>query len=363
MASLTHKRAVRINIDLSAIRHNLEVARSCSGGQKLFAVVKADAYGHGAVRVACALDQADGFAVVTLAEAIELREAKITKPILVMQGAQAKQECDAFHQFKLWPSIHCAEQIEWFDACTISEPLPAWLKMDSGMGRLGFRAAEAATVLASEGRLNWIGVMTHLASADHLQSAQTNHQLAVFSDVIKPLAAAKPALMRSIANSAGLLAWPITDTDWARPGIMLYGSCPIPTDASDQLPALLSSMQVCAPVISKKQFKSGDVIGYAASYRCPESMLVGFLAIGYGDGLPRVLDSSASVLFKGKRCPIIGRVSMDSVAIDLRGLDEVHVGDRAVLWGPDHPVELLAKAANTISYELLTSIKGSREYA
>ena len=352
-----HKRALRIHIDLTAIQHNLAIARQRAGGQKLFAVVKADAYGHGAVRVAQALDQADGFAVVTLAEAIELRMAGITQPILVLQSAQAKNECGAFHQYQLWPVIHCADQLRWFNESANTEPLNAWLKVDTGMGRLGFQPNEARDVLAQQQSIHWMGIMTHFASADAPQSAQTTQQIMAFSHV-----AGMHSLQRSLANSAGVLAWPDSQADWARPGIMLYGSNPVDRAHKSAQAPLKAAMRVVAPLISIKRFSAGDTIGYAASYTCPESMSVGYVAVGYGDGLPRVLSPSAGVYLNGHVCAVIGRVSMDSIAIDLRGVVNAQLGDHAQLWGPDHAVEHLADAANTISYELFTSIKGERLY-
>ncbi len=359
---MTHKRALRISVDLAAIQHNLEIARIRSGGQKLFAVVKADAYGHGAVQVAGALSLADGFAVVTLAEAIELRQASIDKPILVLQSAQSKQECDAFYEYQLWPVIHCADQYAWFSESGHAGELQPWIKIDTGMGRLGFQAKEAARLLSTKNVLSWAGAMTHFASADEPESAQTQNQIDRFANVVQPHLIAHPSMQLSLANSAGVLAWPASQANWARPGIILYGSNPIQTGITDA-PQLRAAMRVSAPLISLKQYNAGDSIGYAASYTCTEAMRVGYVAIGYGDGLPRVLDASATVYIQGEACPIIGRVSMDSIAVDLRKVNDVQLGEHAVLWGEEHPVEILARAANTISYELLTSIKGPRAYS
>jgi len=333
-----------------------------AGGQKLFAVIKADAYGHGAVQVAGALEFVDGFAVVTLAEALELREAAIKQPILVLQGAQEQSECNAFHEFDLWPLIHCAEQLSWFNNSQHVAKLRPWIEIDTGMGRLGFQPIDALAAIAGNQAMNWMGAITHFASADEPQSHQTQSQMTLFASTVASLKNQQPGLISSLANSAGVLAWPDSQADWARPGIMLYGANPL-CEGFDIEPApLRSAMRVSAPVISKKMFNAGDCIGYSATYICEESMPVGFLGIGYGDGLPRVFDQSASVSLHGQRCPIIGRVSMDSIAIDLRNVPTVQLGDHAVLWGDEQPVAILARAANTISYELMTSIKGPREY-
>ena len=242
MTSLLHKRALRVSIDLGAIRHNLDVASARSGGQKIFAVVKADAYGHGAVQVARALDQADGFAVVTVQEAVELRDASITQPILVLQGAQTAAECAAFIDYKLWPVVHCMEQVHWFSELASASNLQPWLKVDSGMGRLGFKPADARKLLDGKTMLNWFGALTHFARADEPEELLTQQQVDRFSGLTKHL-----DINKSMANSAGVLAWPSSRGDWARPGIMLYGSDQVQhADHPDK--SLRLAMRVSAPV-------------------------------------------------------------------------------------------------------------------
>lgn len=353
----THKRALRISIDLDAIRQNLALARIRSGGQNLFAVVKADAYGHGAVKVATALDQADGFAVVTLAEAIELRDASIDKPILVLHGARDRHESAAFAQYQLWPVIHCEDQLNWFAQLPNPIQLQAWIKIDTGMGRLGFQPDELAKVLTSDSGLNWFGALTHFASADETENCLTERQIQSFNSLTQHM-----NVQKSMANSAAILAWPGSQSQWARPGIMLYGSSPIESPPGEEVPLRLA-MRVTAPLISLKRYKAGDTIGYGARYVCAEPKRIGYIAIGYGDGLPRALDEHASVSLNGQLCPIVGRVSMDTIAIDLSLAQNPQLGDEAVLWGGEHPIEILAKAAATISYELMTSIRGPREYS
>jgi len=356
LSSFHHKRALRISVDLAAIKHNLAIARQCSDGQKLFAVVKADAYGHGAVQVAKALDQVDGFAVVTLAEAVELRDALIDKPILVLQGARDQNECAAFTQYKLWPVVHCTDQLNWFMQEPDWHQLQPWIKLDTGMGRLGFQADEARKLLTSDKKLNWLGALTHFACADETENPTTQRQIESFHRLTQHL-----GIQTSMANSAAIIAWPASKAQWARPGIMLYGSNPIHHQSELNNPLRLS-MRVTAPLVSKKRYNAGDTIGYAASFVCSHAMDIGYVAIGYGDGLPRVLDQHASVLLNGHICPIVGRVSMDSIAIDLSLTHNAQLGDEAVLWGVEHPIDIMANAANTISYELMTSIRGPRAY-
>lgn len=347
-------RSVTVTIDLDAIRHNLEVARQLSGS-KLFAVVKADAYGHGAIAVARALDRADGFAVVTLDEAVALREAGVRQPVLLLQGPQHPNDCAALEQYGLWPVLHDEQQLAWYAGHAIGRSLPAWLKVDTGMGRLGVTPARARVLLGESTVIRWMGVLSHLACADTPGNAHTHAQLATFND----LPAGSRA--RSIANSAAILAWPDARADWARPGLMLYGCNPLEVE----LPAGVSlqpAMHVVAPLISVKWLEAGASVGYACRWRCPEAMPVGLVGIGYGDGLPRVLDASARVRIAGRECAIIGRVSMDSIAVDLRGVAGVLPGEPVTLWGNGQPVERLALSAGTISYELLTGMKGKRVY-
>jgi len=351
------RRALRIEIDLGAIRHNLSLAKQRAPSQNIFAVIKADAYGHGAVKIAQALEQADGFAVVTLNEAIELRESAVDKPILVLQGPHSKLECAEFVQRSLWPVVHCEEQFQWFNETAEIEQLQPWIKIDTGMGRLGFLPDRAQTLLNDSAKLKWFGALTHFAIADETDNLATQRQIDSFNALRIPV-----DLQKSLANSAGVLAWTDAQADWARPGIMLYGVNPV-DDVLKTDVQLRPAMRVSAPLISFKQYAAGALIGYAGSYRCPEAMIIGYVAIGYGDGLPRVMDRTATVWIAGQQCPIVGRVSMDSIAVDLRGLKKLAgPGDEVVLWGPEHPVEILAKAARTIAYELLTSIKGHRQY-
>jgi len=360
----TDTRSVAIVVHQNHLRHNLAVARRLSGSSKLFATVKADAYGHGAVAVAEALssssdtrENADGFAVVTLGEALELREAGINAPILLLQGPQTLSECDAIADARLWPVIHDLEQLEWFETHPRRSTISAWLKVDTGMGRLGLAPSQAVEVLQSDTGIRWMGVMSHFASADETSNDFTLKQIDSYSAV----QAVAADLAHSLANSAAILAWPQSIRDWARPGIMLYGSNPL--DA--QLPEgveLKPAMTVTAPVVSVKHHAAGSGIGYAQSWFCPEDMAVGYVGAGYGDGVPRVLDKSANVIVDGVRCPIIGRVSMDSFAIDLRALAHPRRMMKAELWGNNAAINSFAAAADTISYELLTGIRGERRY-
>ena len=326
----------------------------------MFAVVKADAYGHGAIEVAKALPMADAFAVATTGEALALREAGIKQPILVLQGPSDACQLDAYIQHDLWASIHDEHQLAWLKRSLQLNQLSLWLKVDTGMGRLGFSVAQAEHELQF-GPINWMGMLTHLASADDQGCGEVTAQAQQFAS----LQSRFPHLQSSIANSAGIMAWPDLHAQWLRPGLMLYGSSPF-EGTTGSAEGLKPVMRVSALIISVKTLAKGASVGYAHEYHCPEQMRVGYLGVGYGDGLPRVLDTTATVLVHETPCPVIGRVSMDSIAIDLRSLNNVTPGvapgDEVVIWGPEHPVERLAAAAGTICYEMYTHVRGKRLY-
>jgi len=370
-------RSVRIHIDLAAIRANMATARACSGGSRQFATIKADAYGHGAIAVAHALspsaatqDQgenasspqqinngyADGFAVVTVDEALELRHSGIRQPILVLQGPQSKDACAEMKRRELWPVIHDMQQYAWYRQCPERHHLNAWLKVDTGMGRLGVQPSEAEELLSRDEGIQWHGMLSHFACSDEVDNPFTSAQIETFGKI-----APDRVMQRSLANSSAVLAWPAARSDWARPGIMLYGCNPLDRALPEGV-TLAPAMTVTAPLISVKRLAAGSGIGYAQSYHCPEDMPVGYVALGYRDGIPRVLDDSASLTIAGCRCPVIGRVSMDSLAVDLRSVPSAKPGDSVEFWGKSASIDSLARAAGTINYELLTSIRGKREY-
>jgi len=374
-SELSSTRSVSISVNLDALRHNMSIAARLAGDAKRFATIKADAYGHGAVSVAHALSAssrarnapdafatdnpmsyADGFAVVTLNEALELRHSGIEEPILIIQGPQTTDALSVMAQNKLWPVIHDLEQYEWLRAHSDRGRTDAWLKVDTGMGRLGVSVEQAKRIVCEDVGIRWQGLMTHFASADETTNTFTVTQHEQFKQI--PI---RSGMLSSLANSAAVLAWPATHGDWVRPGIMLYGCNPLDRElsAENQLKAV---MTVEAPLISCKTLPVGATVGYCQSWSCPETMPVGYVALGYRDGLPRRINSDATVTVAGQRCPIVGRVSMDSVAIDLRPVGLQPLGTFAQFWGDQAPIDALASAAGTISYELLTSIIGRRHY-
>ena len=317
------------------------------------AAVKAEGYGHGLVRVAQTLD-ADAFAVACLEEALTLREAGIARPILLLEGVFEAAELPlcARHGFEI--AVHHPEQARMLELARLDQPVRVWLKMDTGMHRLGL-APE--TVPAIFQRLRdcpavrpAIGLMSHLARADERDCDYTLQQLRTFEAATAGLSGE-----RSLANSAGILGWPQTHFDWVRPGIMLYGASPfVDSLAPDE--DLRPVMTLHTRLISIKRLRRGEPVGYGGTWTCPEDMDVGVAAVGYGDGYPRHAPSGTPVLVNGREAALIGRVSMDMITLDLRQHPEARIGDSVVLWGEGLPVERIAQAAGTISYTLLCGV-------
>ncbi len=354
-------RPARALIDLKALRHNLSRAREAASGAKIMAVVKANAYGHGLLTVARTLAQADAFGVARLDEGLALRAAGVQAPIVMLSGVESIQELEQARDQRLDIVVHSEHQIAMLEGAPPGTRLKAWLKLDSGMHRLGFpptvfarkyiRLSECAAVIDT------VALMTHLADADLPRSKRVAEQIAVFEANTRGISAE-----RSIANSGGLLGWTEARADWVRPGIMLYGISPFADDTgTDQ--GLVPAMTLETRLIAVNQVERGDRIGYGGTYICDQSMPIGVAAIGYGDGYPRHAPSGTPVLVEGLRCPLVGRVSMDLISIDLRPNPKAKPGDRVVLWGEGLPAEEVAAQAGTIAYELITRIAPRVDYA
>ena len=346
-------RATRAVIDLSALRHNLAQTRRAAPQSKIIAVVKANGYGHGLMRVARALSGVDAFGVACLDEALALRAAEITTPIVLLEGFTLPEDIEQLARHDLQAVVHHDTQVQMLEAAA-SKPLAVWLKVDTGMHRLGFAPAVVPAMHARLTRCAGVApdirFMTHLANADDRGSALTVQQVALFEDTIRGFDGE-----RSIGNSAGLLGWPECRSDWVRPGIMLYGVSPF-AEASGAQHGLRPVMTLHSELIAVNHFRRGDPIGYGGIWRCPEDMPVGVVAIGYGDGYPRHAESGTPVLVNGRRVPLVGRVSMDMVCVDLRRQPRARVGDPVILWGDGLPVEEVAQHAGTIGYQLLCAV-------
>jgi alanine racemase len=343
-------------IDLAALRANVAKVRACAPQQRIIAVVKADAYGHGAVTVAQAIETTvDAFAVCCLEEALILRDAGIQLPIVLLEGFFHADELPIIAAQNIQIALHASPQVELLLKNPQATPLNVWLKVDTGMHRLGFLPQYVSAVWKllqpAEHIAKPIRVMSHLACADERQNPYTKQQVQRFSEVVRHLGGTET----SLANSAGVLAWTQTHGDWVRPGIMLYGVSPF-AETVAKAEGLQPVMHLCSVLISVKQYRQGDSIGYGASWRCPQSMPVGVIPVGYADGYPRHAPSGTPVLVNGRRVPLIGRVSMDMLMVDLRSQPNAKAGDPAVLWGRSLPIEEIASHANTIAYELLTKV-------
>jgi alanine racemase len=347
------------HIDLGALRHNLAVCRAAAPASRIWAVIKADAYGHGMGHCAAALNDADGFAVARVQEALGLRAIGIDKPILVLEGIVNEAELSAVRSMQVELTVHSAHQVELLLAQLQTDPQPRpqriWLKLDTGMGRLGLHQSDAVALIErlqalgsnASSTLELVGIMTHLANADDLSHPMTAAQC----EQARALAASF-GLALSIGNSAGILAHSAARTDWVRPGIMLYGGSPLLSHSAEALD-LRPVMTLTSELIAVRDLPAGAPIGYGSTYRCPEPMKVGVVAIGYGDGYPRHTPTGTPVLIRDRRASLLGRVSMDMISVDLRAIPDAEVGDKVTLWGQGLPVEEIAERAGTINYELL----------
>jgi len=346
-------RPARALLNAAALLHNFQQVRQRAPGARVMAIVKADGYGHGAVWVARTLAAADAFGVASVEEALALRDAGIAKPVTLLEGFFEANELPLIVKHGLSPAIHCEEQLRMLETTRLDRPLSVWIKLDTGMHRLGFAPQQFAAVsarLRAIKAIKEIRVMSHFANADNPRDAATRAQLEEFNRQ-----AGDTGLERSLANSAGIVAWPDAHLDWVRPGIMLYGGAPLvgqPAQALELRPA----MTLVSSLIAVHRFKCGDPIGYGSEFHCPLDMTVGIAAVGYGDGYPRRMPASAPVLVNGERVTLAGRVAMDMIALDLRTQPQAKIGDPVVLWGEGLPADEVAGHAGTISYELFCQL-------
>ncbi len=350
-------RPIRARIDVSALKHNLAVVRGCAPQSRALAVIKANAYGHGMLRVAGALAGAEGFAVLNLSEGVALREAGFKQTILLLEGFFSADELPALAEYRLASVIHHAEQMEMLEASGLPVKLDVFLKINSGMNRLGFKPEvfpSALQRLQSSRSAGKITLMTHFSTADALKGASEAEgvaaQLACFDGL-----AAGLALPRSLANSAAILRYPETHGDWVRPGIMLYGSSPFGEASAESL-GLRPAMTLESGIIAVQALRAGEAVGYGATFRAASTMRVGIVACGYADGYPRHAPTGTPVLVNGVATRTLGRVSMDMLCVDLTALPDAGIGSPVTLWGDGLPVEEVASAAGTISYELLCAL-------
>lgn len=352
-------RPARALIDLQALRHNYRLAREVSRAKAL-AVVKADAYGHGAVRCAQALEgEADGFAVACIEEALQLREAGIRAPILLLEGFFEADELALIEQHELWCVVHALWQVEAIERAALRAPLNIWLKLDSGMHRVGLQPADyqaAYRRLLATGKVAKIVLMSHFARADELDCPRSEEQLAVFEQARQGLAAEI-----SLRNSPALLGWPQLDykeqpSDWVRPGIMLYGATPF--EGEQAVAARLQPvMTLESKIISVRELPAGEPVGYGARFVTERPTRVGVVAMGYADGYPRHAPTGTPLLIDGQPSRLLGRVSMDMLCVDLSDLPAAGLGSRVELWGKNVLASDVASRAGTIPYQLFCNLR------
>ena len=345
-------RPTSATIHTDALRHNLGQVRARAPDSRVMAVVKADGYGHGLERVASALGGADAFGVAALSDAERLRAAGLSQSIVLLSGFDEPDDLARLRGLAVDTAVHHFSQVEMLEQAPAGEPIRCWLKLDTGMHRLGFAPEAVREAHARLSALSGVGeivLMNHFASSDEFDRPQTREQLRVFAEATAGLPGA-----RSLANSAAILGWPDAHADWVRPGGALYGLSVVRGTTGADF-GLRPAMTLATRLIAINRIRKGERIGYAATWECPEDMPVGVAAIGYGDGYPRHAPAGTPVLVGGQRAQVIGRVSMDLMTIDLRGVADARVGSPVTLWGPDLPVESIAATAGTISYELTCS--------
>lgn len=346
---------VSATVDSGALRHNLQVVRQWAPTSRVMAVIKANAYGHGLVAVARALESADAFAVARVDEGLTLRKAGIDTPTVLLEGVFDREQLDAAAAANFELVVHTSEQIELLRAAAAGVRFKVWLKLDSGMNRLGFKGAAFG---AAHAALNALGAVqspvnlfTHLASADLPDLPTTSEQLALFAAATGSLPGE-----RSLENSAAMLSFPQAQADWVRPGLLLYGVSPFAGSLGADY-GLRPAMTLHSHVIAVKELSPGERVGYGGDWTAARPTRLAVAAVGYGDGYPRSLGAGTPVLVNGERAGLAGRVSMDMIGIDVTDLHRPPaLGDPVVLWGDGLPVEEIAVWADTIPYELLCGI-------
>jgi len=345
---------VRAIVDTTALRHNLARVREIAPASKVLAVVKANAYGHGIVPTAVALAGADGFAVARLEEGVALRAAGLRQKVLLLEGVFGVEQLRqaAYHDFDLM--VHEPEQITLLESYRGDARFHVWVKIDTGMNRLGFKPAQVRPALERLGRCAAVAgpltLVTHLANADDRDDAFTRQQIALFGRLTEGVPGE-----RSIANSAAVLGCEAARQGWVRPGLMLYGVSPF-GDVDGTGLGLKPAMRLTTQVIAVKDLEAGERVGYGGVWTAARPTRLAIAAAGYGDGYPRNTGSGAPVLVNGRPARLAGRVSMDMIAVDVTDLPPVAVGDIVTLWGPGVAVEEIARAAGTIPYELVCGV-------
>jgi alanine racemase len=344
-------RPILAEISQRAIRHNIDVARRSANGAKVWAVVKANAYGHGLERVLGGVDNADGLALLDLAEAARMRDAHYRRPILLLEGIFDVTDLEAVRAYDLTVVVHCREQIELLKELPSSARVALYLKINTGMNRLGFSPHDARAVyqvLNGMPQVKSIAFMTHFANGEVRHGV--DDAVARFDEAVAGLPGE-----RSLSNSAATLLQPLAHRDWVRPGIMIYGASPSETQSAGSL-GLSPAMTLKSRLIAVQQLRPGESVGYGARFTAVRATRIGVVACGYADGYPRLARDNTPLLVAGQRAGLVGRVSMDMVTVDITALPEAQVGSEVELWGSQIPVDEVAACAGTSGYELLCAL-------
>lgn len=344
----------RAEISAQALKNNLARLRQIAPNSSVMAVVKANGYGHGLMNVANCLTEADGFGLARLEEALALRAGGVKAKLVLLEGFFRQVDLMTLVEHDIDTVVHNEVQLEMLENSSLAKPVTVWLKLDSGMHRLGFTPEQFTNVYA---RLKAcphvakpIHIMSHFACADEPDNPMTAEQLAVFEALTKNLPG-----YRTVANSAGTLYWPDSQADWIRPGIALYGVSPVMGDLGRNH-GLEPAMELVSQLIAVRDHKAGGSVGYGCFWHAKKDTRLGVVAIGYGDGYPRNAPEGTPVWINGRRVPVVGRVSMDMLTVDLGEDAKDCIGDDAILWGKALPVEEVAEHIGTIAYELVTKL-------
>lgn len=342
-------------IDCTALNHNYKILKSISPHSQLMAVVKANGYGHGALEIAKSLEHADYCGVARIDEALALRDSGVTAPILLLEGFVSKNCLPKLVTYQLETVIHCQEQLEMLSEFKTDQKIKVWLKLDTGMHRLGIRLEDAEGVFNALNALPFveqpINIMTHFACSDELDNDFTIQQIAEFDRFTQSKSIGKS----SLAASGGILFWPESRRSLNRAGIVLYGISPIAEQEASTF-GLAPVMQLESSLIAVRKHLKSECVGYNGIWQSTRDTTIGVVAIGYGDGYNRSIKNGTPVLVNGREVPLIGRVSMDMITVDLGPDATDKVGDQVILWGKDLPVERIAKQSGLSPYELITQL-------
>lgn len=348
-----------VEIERKAILHNIEYLRKIAPYSSLIAIIKANAYSHGIKGVAQLLHtKVDCFGVARLSEAMVLRHSGINTPIVLLEGFFPRDNIGDLIDFNIQTVVHCQWQIDALEKLIVDNQITTWFKFDTGMHRLGFNQQEAKTafnrLVNCAAVRKPINIISHFSSADEANSNQTLKQIELFDKFIDSIEDKSLIGKISIAASGGTLAWPMSHRDAIRPGIAIYGVSPFDEPVAELSPAMTFKSEL----IVVRDHKQGESVGYGQTWTSPKDTKLGVVAMGYGDGYPRSIPANTPVLINGRRVPIVGRVSMDMIVIDLGSDSLDKPGDEVIFWGKGLTVEEIAKHTGISAYELLTRLTG-----